>query len=397
MKITDITAISLSRMHDRDGLWKTNGFQSVKADASIITVHTDDESLTGISEASAYGVPSVIAGNVARIKRSLIGRDPLDVLRRGLHPTGVSLSYDCAIAGIDAALWDIRGKLEGKRVADLLRPEGTPSSIPLYASGGCTIDWRGDPEILIEEVLRYKEQGFTACKVRIGTRWAWDDVRPRRVIDLYRELRQAVGDGFGLMCDAGCQLTEEEALELGRGLDDLHFAWFEEPVDRKDRQGYIRLNRALGLPVTGGEAFTTLEQFYPYIESGAFGIVQLDVGISGMTESWRIVEVAELLDVPVCPHNWHNGLLTMVQANLVAALADSRVLELCRHQGPLQWDILQEPPEISDGRLILPAAPGYGVALAEGIEERYPFIEGRWFVVVDREDVLVQGPGPVEL
>jgi L-alanine-DL-glutamate epimerase-like enolase superfamily enzyme len=391
MRITDVGAISLSRMHSVDAQWLCADFQCVKADASIVWIETD-EGIRGVAEASAYGVPSVVARHVGNIKAEIIGRDPLEALGVGLHPNGHSLSYDCAIAGIDAALWDLRGKIEGKRVAELLRPEGALTAVRLYASGGCNYDWRKDPESLVEEVAGYQKQGFTASKIRVGTQWSWDHVTPRRQIELLREVRRAVGDDFELMLDGNCRLTEEEALEVGRGLDELHFTWFEEPIDRANMQGYVRLNQALDLPVTGGESFATLEQFYPYLESGAYAIAQPDVGISGLTESWRIVEAATRFGIPVCPHNWHNGLLSMVQANLVAALPDPHVLELCRHQGPLQWEILQDSPDISDGYLKLSDTPGYGVAIADGVAERYPYVEGSWRLLVTRDDVLVEGP-----
>jgi L-alanine-DL-glutamate epimerase-like enolase superfamily enzyme len=391
VKITEINALSLSRMHSLDEQWKCADFNCVKADASIVQVITDD-GLVGIAEASPYGTPSVIADNVHRIKPELIGRDPLEALGIGLHPNGHSLSYDCAIAGIDAALWDIRGKVENKSVADLLRPRGALGSVRLYASGGCNYDWRRHPETLVAEVADYQKQGFTASKIRVGTKWAWDAVTPKRLLELLGEVRQAVGDNFELMLDGNCRLTEDEALAVGKGLDELHFTWFEEPIDRENMSGYVRLNQALELPVTGGESWTTLEQLYPYIASGAYAIVQPDVGISGITETWRIVEAADRHGIEICPHNWHNGLLTMVQANLVAAVPHPHVLELCRHQGPLQWDILEDPPEIVDGHLKLPTKPGYGVDLAEDLAERFPYVEGNWRLVSTRDDVLVRGP-----
>jgi L-alanine-DL-glutamate epimerase-like enolase superfamily enzyme len=391
MKITDIAAIPLSRLHSNEEVWLCADFQCVKADAALIRIETDGE-LSGIAEASPYGQPAVIAGNVAKIKAELIGRDPLDALAIGLHPNGFSLSYDCAIGAIDAALWDLRGKIEGKRVADLLRPEGALESVRLYASAGCNYDWRSNPESLINEVLGYKSGGYTACKVRVGTKWAWDDVTPARLVSLLREVRRNVGDDFELMLDGNCRLTEAEALEVGRGLDELHFTWFEEPIARSNMQGYVRLNQALDVPVTGGESFSTVEQFYPYLESGAYAIAQPDVGISGLTETWRIVEAATRFGTPVCPHNWHNGVLTMVQANLVAALPDPHVLELCQHQGPLQWDIVETPPLIADGHLTLSDAPGYGISITDGIEKRYPYVEGDWRLNVTRDDVLVNGP-----
>jgi L-alanine-DL-glutamate epimerase-like enolase superfamily enzyme len=391
VKITDINALSLSRMHSLDEQWKCADFNSVKADASIVEVILDN-GLVGVAEASPYGMPSVIADNVDKIKVELIGKDPLEALHMGLHPNGYSLSYDCAIGGIDAALWDIKGKLEGKRVADLLRPEGALESVRLYASGGCNYDWRRHPETLVAEVADYQKQGFTASKIRVGTKWSWDGVTPKRLIELLSEVRQAVGDGFELMLDGNCRLSEEEALEVGRGLDKLHFTWFEEPIDRENMQGYVRLNQALDLPVTGGESFSTLEQIYPYIVSGAYEIAQPDVGISGITETWRIVQAADRHGIHVCPHNWHNGVLTMVQANLVAAVPHPHVLELCRHQGPLQWDIVANPPEIVDGHLRLSKDPGYGVVVADDLAERFPYVEGNWRLVFTRDDVLVRGP-----
>jgi L-alanine-DL-glutamate epimerase-like enolase superfamily enzyme len=392
MKITDVTAMSLSRMHGLDEQWKTMNFNSIKADASIVTIHTD-EGIVGIAEPSPYGVPTVIADIIAtKIQPELIGKDPLEALSIGFHPNGLSLSYDCAIAGIDAALWDIRGKVEGKRVADLLRPDGKAlTSVRLYASGGCNFDWRANPESLIEEVVGYQQQGFTASKIRVGTEWGWDDVTPKRTLELYREVRNAVGDAFELMCDGNWRLTEDEALELGRGLDELHFTWFEEPIHPSNLQGYVRLNEALDLPVTGGESITTLEQFYPYIESGAYAIAQPDVGISGITESWRIVEAATRHGIEVCPHSWHNGLLAMMNANLVAAMPHPHVLELCRIQGPLQWSILADPPDISNGHLQFGDGHGFGVNVAEGLETRYPYVEGDWRITIDREDVAPHG------
>lgn len=378
-------------MHPVEQQWKTSEFVAVKADASIVRIETD-EGVVGLAEPCAYGVPTLIAAHVERLRPELVGRDPLEAFALGLHPNGVNLSHDCAVAGIDAALWDIRGRVEGKRVADLLAPSGARDSVRLYASGGCNYDWRRNPETLIEEILEYQKRGYGAAKVRIGTRWQWDAVTPKRLIELFRELRHAVGDDFELMVDGNCRLNEDEALEVGRGLDQLHFAWFEEPISRDDMDGYVRLNAALDLPVTGGELFATLEQFYPYLESGAYAIAQPDIGICGMTEGWRIVEAATRFGRRVCPHNWHNGLLTMVQANFVAALPDPYVLELCQLQGPLQWEMLDQAPDISDGQLKLSATAGYGVALAGGIEERYPYTEGSWRLVINREDVLVRGP-----
>jgi L-alanine-DL-glutamate epimerase-like enolase superfamily enzyme len=138
------------------------------------------------------------------------------------------------------------------------------------------------------------------------------------------------------------------------------------------------------MAITGGESFTTLEQFRPYLDQKALDIVQPDVAICGITEAMRIAEVASRYGVDTCPHSWHNGLMCVEHAHYVAALPNPRVLELCMIQGPLQWAILKDKPAIVDGHLILPDKPGLGVSLATDLETQFPYIEGHYGVQVSR-------------
>jgi L-alanine-DL-glutamate epimerase-like enolase superfamily enzyme len=187
-----------------------------------------------------------------------------------------------------------------------------------------------------------------------------------------------------LMLDGNCRLTEEQALAVAQELDRLDFAWFEEPMDRNSIEGYARLAAAVETPITGGETFTTLEQFRPYLEAGAFDIVQPDAALCGITEAMRIAERAHRCGRDTCPHSWHNGLMATEHAHYVAALPNPRVLELCMIQGPLQWAILDEKPAIEDGWLVLPDRPGLGVTLAQDLEARFPYIEGHYALQVQR-------------
>jgi len=138
------------------------------------------------------------------------------------------------------------------------------------------------------------------------------------------------------------------------------------------------------LPITGGEQYTTVEQFRPYMESRAYGILQPDAGICGITELMKIAEVADGYGIGLCPHSWHNGLMCMANAHAVAALPNPKVLELCMIQGPLQWGILAEEPTIEAGWLTLPARAGLGATLAEGVEKKYTYVEGNYYVDVVR-------------
>ncbi len=221
-------------------------------------------------------------------------------------------------------------------------------------------------------------------KFRIGTDWAWDGVTVDRFLGLVRELAQTVNGRMELMLDGNQRLTIDQALVVAKELDRLGFKWFEEPIPQTDIDGYARINASVDMPITGGEQFTTLEQFRPYLEKKAYSIVQPDAGICGISAVMQIAEVAHRYGVGLCPHNWHNGLMTMANAHAVAALPNPKVLELCMIQGPLQWQILQAKPTITDGWLEIPDKPGLGVDIPEGLEARFPHIEGGYAISVER-------------
>jgi L-alanine-DL-glutamate epimerase-like enolase superfamily enzyme len=380
MKITALETLKLSRMHEPERQWITSQYRTVKADCAVVLIHTD-EGITGIGEACAYGNPTLIEEWVEWLSPTMVGKDPNDPTIVP-HTNYRSWAYDCAVAGIDCAWWDLRGKIEGKRVSELLS-DNPIEKVRLYASSGCRYDWRKNPHQLIEEALAYIDQGYTAMKFRIGTHWAWDGVTVDRFLGLVRELAQEVDGRMELMLDGNQRLTEDEALQIAKELDRLGFAWFEEPIPQTDIDGYVRLNAAVDMPITGGEQFTTLEQFRPYIERHAYDIVQPDVGWCGITEGMRIAEMAHRYGIDCCPHSWHNGLMCMENGHFVAALPNPRVLELCMIQGPLQWEMLQQQP-IENGYLTLPTRPGLGVDLAADIAQRFPYVEGGYAIQVQR-------------
>jgi L-alanine-DL-glutamate epimerase-like enolase superfamily enzyme len=381
MQITQVETKLLSRMHEPERQWFTSRFRVVKADCAVVVI-TTDAGLTGIGEACAYGNPRLIREWVAWLSPMLVGRDPTDPAALP-HPNGRARPYDCAVAGIDCALWDLKGQMAGKRTAELLKGEPL-DKVRVYASSGCRYDWADRPEQLIDEALDYVAQGLTALKFRIGTEWSWQGVTVDRFLGLVRELAQAVDGRMELMLDGNQRLTEAEALPIARELDRLGFAWFEEPIPQADIAGYARLNAAVAMPITGGERFTTLEQFRPYLERRAYGIVQPDAGVCGISECMRIAEMADRYEIDFCPHSWHNGLMAMANAHLVAALPKPRVLEVCMIQGPLQWGMLADPPPIVDGYLALPDRPGLGVTLTPDAEAKFPYVEGHYAIDLER-------------
>jgi len=379
MKITRLETLCLSRPHEPENQWQTASYRTIKADCAIVVIHTD-EGISGIGEASAYGVPPQIREWVDWLSPEMIGRDPAGPTVVP-HPNGQSRSHDAAVAGIDCALWDLKGKIADKRVSELLT-EKPLDRVRLYASSGCRYDWRHNPEQLIQEALEYITMGYKAMKFRIGTDWERDGVTVDRFLGLVRELAQTVNGRMELMLDGNCRLNERQAMTIAKELDRLRFTWFEEPI-RKDVKGYAKLCAAVDMPVTGGESLTTLEQFRPYLEGKAYDIVQQDAGLCGITENMRIAQMAHRYGAHTCPHSWHNGLMAMANGHLVAALPNPHMLELCMIQGPLQWGILAEKPIIENGWLIFPDKPGLGVELADDLEDRFPYIEGHYSVRIE--------------
>jgi len=377
MKITKIETMCLSRPHEPEHQWITASYRTIKADCAIVVIYTD-EGIQGIGEACAYGNPPQIKNWVSWLTPDLIGKDPLGpwIL---LHPNGTNSSHDTAVAGIDAAIWDIKGKIAGKPVSELLT-EKPLKKVRLYASSGCRYDWGKNPEQLIEEALEYIDMGYTAMKFRIGTDWSRNGVTVERFLKLVNELVKAVDNRMELMLDGNCRLTEEQAMIIAKELDRFGFAWFEEPIPKSQIDGYARLCESVEMPITGGETMTTVEQFRPYLDKKAYNIVQQDAGWCGITEGLRIAKTAYRYGVGTCPHSWHNGLMAMSNGHMVAALPEPRVLELNMIQGPLQWDILKDKPKIENGWLILPDKPGLGVELADDLEKRFPYIEGHYSV-----------------
>ena len=159
MKITDIRTLSLSRAHEPERQWYSATFHVPKADCSICIIETD-EGLQGIAEPCAYGVPPAIAARIAELKPSLIGRDPRD---EDLTPHNEAVrANDIANAGLNCALWDLRGKIAGKPTADLLcAPGQTPlRRLRLYASSGVRYDWDDHPESRRRRGNRLRRRGL---------------------------------------------------------------------------------------------------------------------------------------------------------------------------------------------------------------------------------------------
>lgn len=382
LSIRDVKVTILSFPLPPEKRWRTATIEVWKTDCVVVEV-TTDQGLAGIGEPSPYGGPAEIKQFVeTEIRPLLLGKNPFDVDALCGPWIGGARGPRVAWAGIDVALWDIIAKARNKPLYEILALEKPERRLRMYASGGVEYAWYTRPEDLIEEGVRYKEQGYTAFKFRIGTEWKNSGMTVAKFIPWLRRLRQATGPRFDLMLEGNMRWTVDEALELCPVLEELKILWLEEPAPQQPKgaiEQYRRINQALAtVRVSGGEQLATRYEFKEWIDRGAYDIVQPDANTAGITESWNIARTAHLHGKLCCPHNWHGGLTTAANAQLVAAIPNRLMLELNQTFNPFKEEIFEEPLTVVKGYLTVPNRPGLGVRLKPGLQTRFPFLPGSY-------------------
>ena len=323
---------------------------------------TNDDGTVGWGEALAPVAPEVACTIVEQLLAPVLeGSDPLagdalwdrmyNLMRERGYTGGFMLD---AIAACDIALWDLRGKLLGQPVYALLGGPHRPD-IPCYVSGLP----RPTNEERVELALSWQGKGFEAFKLAAGH-------GVRADAESTASLRGALGDGATLLLDAHWVYSVDEALALGRRLEDVGASVLEAPLNPEDVAGHARLAAALALKVAIGETERSRYQFRPWLERRAAGLLQPDVGRSGISELVKIAQMAEAFDVPVAPHlSVHQGLGIAAAIHAAASISNLWMLEFQPPVVELANSLLEAPLVCEAGRFRLPERPGLGVAIDE--------------------------------
>ena len=387
IKITDVTATVLSyEIPDPKDYWTTDSYYTWKNDEILIEIATD-KGIVGIGCSGQYGgVDRVPAYVEQQIKPFLVGKNPYDV--SFLTVGGSDFMQAHGWAGIDAACWDIIGKHENKPVYELLAIDNKPEPrLRCYASYGVNWKFYDHPETLIEDGVRYKQEGWTAYKIRKGTNWKYSNMTIQKYVPFLEKLRAAVGDDMDLMQETmmtSGHTTDEVVAELCPVLDRLNFHWFEQPMGHwnfavEDIPDYLKIKAAMKkCMVSGGESWLNRTQCMPFFEAGALDIIQTDCNVVGVTENWFITRMAHQRGIKFCPHNWHGGLTTMANAHVAAAAPNRHMLEINRSVNALREEIFVEPMRVEKGYLTVPAKPGFGMQLIPDVKKKFPYIPGNY-------------------
>jgi L-alanine-DL-glutamate epimerase-like enolase superfamily enzyme len=329
---------------------RTDAIQSFKSQETIFVTVSDAEGATGrgYSYTIGDGGPSVLALLRHTLLPALMGREAemIEAIWRDLlftsHATAVGPIMSLALAAIDTALWDLRGKR-----ADLplhVLAGGAKSRVPMYSTEGGWLHI--EPSALVDDALAMREAGFLGSKIKIGKPTvAGDEGRLQAV-------RAALGPDYEIMTDANQSMTQPEAARRLPLLESLNIGWFEEPLPSDDIAGHARLARQSRVPIAVGESLYSPGQFADYIAAGACGIVQADVArVGGITPWLKVAHMAEAHNLAICPH-----FLMEIHVSLVCAVPNAPWLEYIP-----QLDEIAAPMARDGGHALAPTAPGLGI------------------------------------
>lgn len=271
-----------------------------------------------------------------------------------------------AMTGLDTALWDLRGRHEGKPVVSLLG--GTPGRVRAYAS---SMKRDITPEAEAARFVRLRdEQGFTAFKWRVGAECGRDqDEWPGRTEAVIPIVSRALGNGIDKLVDGNSCYSPPRAVEVGWMLEDHGIGHFEEPCPYWELDQTRIVRETLNLDVAGGEQDCEFVAFRSMINEHVVDIVQPDVMyLGGMHRTIEVCRMAAAKGLPVTPHAANLGLVTMCTMHLLRAIPNAgKYLEFSIEGAdyyPWQEGLfLGNPYAITDGQATVTDAPGWGVEI----------------------------------
>ena len=370
MKITEVKTYQLQcQLSKKTG---GSGYMEGTRSAIIIKISTD-EGIVGWGETVALcGIRRLIEEEYVP---QLIGKDPVkDYRKLGPLLWGRYFHSGPALAGIELALNDLRGKALNLSVAELFGGR-MRDRVAVYASGMNYTDVAAPSGHYAEEARGLKQQGFKAMKMRIGRLPAKQDVAVAAAV------REAVGPDVKLMADGNGGYSLGTALQVGHELHQLGYYWFEEPLPEEHYRGYEALREKLPLPLAGGEILDSRDCAKSLITRGIADILLPDVSLCGGIGEWLFVaEMARLWGIQINPHCWAGPIviaatvhcLSLMPEASMGALPENPMLELDVSENPLRDSIAINPLKMRDGMMDVPTAPGLGVEINEAALK--PFI-----------------------
>ncbi len=339
---------------------------------------TTDEGVSGIGESSTTE-PFMAAAVVRRLSDVLIGRDPSriqeiwqEIYSRYFNVRGGNLLL-CAMSGIDHALWDIKGKVAGLAVYDLLGG-AMRSSVPVYVNHAffTGLSPLTDPGGYAERARLAVARGYTAIKIDPygSLRGSATPAELRAVTATVEAVREAIGPEIHLAIDSHARFFMATAIRAARALEHLDLLFFEEPVPPENIAALKKVREQVRVPLATGERVYTKWGFQALLDAQAVEIIQPDIAhCGGIFEARIIAALAEAQYVQLAPHNFYGPVALTAALHLGASIPN-----ILRQEQPLPYDappqreaLLTTPLELNAGALVVPSGPGLGITLDEAV------------------------------
>ncbi len=342
---------------------------------AFIKIETD-EGVHGYGECSIGLHENAIMGMIEDLTPSLLGRDPrdIDALTHDLYRDSfwrMGPVLTSALAGIEMACWDIKGKWLGQPVWQLLGgqcrdrvrcyanawfvPAKTPEEFAAKAREAVALGWKA-----------LKWDPFGSMYRDITT------AELREAIRCVAAVREAVGDSIDLMIEGHGRFNVETAVRVAVALQPFNILWFEEPLFPELFEGLAHLRRRVQVPIAAGERIYTRYQAHDYITRGCADFIQPDICRTSIKECRLMAGWADAAGIGFCPHNPMGPITNIATLHVAASTPNFFLLETMINDVPWRRDISDEEIRVEDGHMLIPTRPGLGIELNEAELLKHP-------------------------
>ena len=355
----------------------------------FVKVLTDQPGLWGWGEATLEWHTRSIVGMIEDISHLLIGEDPTRIeylwqimyRQHFWHANGIVRGT--AISGIDIALWDIMGKVQGLPchrlwggpVRDYVRTYS-------HLGGGKMEDFYctdpSDAKRFGELARKAVEEGFTAFKsMAVPETMPLEGLQPIHYAEAcVRAMRESAGDAIDIMVDCHARPSPRMGMLFAKALEPYNLYWFEEPCWPETVQDIALIPRAVKTPIATGERLVGLHAFRDLLEARAASVIQPDIThCGGLSEARRIAALADAYRVAMAPHNPQGPVSTAASIEFGFATPSYIICETVHNDVPWRAEVVMEGFVVEkQGRIVRPnSRPGLGIEIDEAVIRKHPF------------------------
>ena len=356
---------------------ETHTLDAYRTNWVFVRVMTDT-GLHGVGEATLERREKTVAQAVAELEDIAVGRDPHDIeafrhdAYRDVYWRGGPVLMS-ALAGVEMALWDIKGKDLGVPVYQLLGGR-VRDVVPCYANG-----WFAPAKTPEEFAAKAREAIALGFK---GLKW---DPFGKSYMTISREdldtavacvaaVRESVGSAAEILIEGHGRFDVPSAIRIGQALEEFGIFWFEEPIPPDNLDALLEVKERTRVPIAAGERLFTRREYERFFRLHCADFAQPDVShAGGIMETRQIASMAEAAYIPFCPHNPSGPVANAATLQLAACTPNFAFLETMSSDVPWRADVTDEALVFRDGGLVVGDGPGLGIDIVPEAIAEHPY------------------------